>query len=192
MQLNLQPKIKNLVLIGGGHSHALVLKMFGMKPLPGVHLTLITPDSDTPYSGMLPGHIAGFYNREECHIDLQRLANFAEAQLYLDRVVDLDLKNHKVICANHPAVDFDVLSVDIGSTPAMISVPGAAEYATAAKPVSKLLKYWYQILEIVAKNPQQPISIAIGAVDANSFMSDFASKSTTNYQSKNSFIPASH
>ena len=78
MPKNIQPIIKDLVLIGGGHSHAIVLKMFGMNPLPGIRLTLITPASDTPYSGMLPGHIAGFYNHEECHIDLRKLANFAK------------------------------------------------------------------------------------------------------------------
>jgi len=79
MQRNLQPIFHDLVLIGGGHSHAIVLKMFDMKPLPGVRLTLITDHSDTPYSGMLPGHIAGFYCHDECHIDLRRLANFAQA-----------------------------------------------------------------------------------------------------------------
>ncbi|BAY45945.1 selenophosphate synthase [Scytonema sp. HK-05] len=145
MQENLQPIVRDLVLIGGGHSHAIVLRMFGMKPIPGVRLTLITESSDTPYSGMLPGHIAGFYSHDECHIDLRRLANFAQAQLYIDRVVGLDLENNKVLCANRPAVAFDVLSIDIGSTPAIISVPGAAEYTIAAKPVSKLLQYWDQI-----------------------------------------------
>ncbi len=152
---------KDLVLIGGGHSHAIVLEMFGRNPLPGVRLTLISPASDTPYSGMLPGHIAGFYGYDECHINLGKLANFAQAQFYLDKAVGLDLKNHKVICANRAAVNFDVLSVDIGSTPATISVSGATEYAIAAKPVPRLLKYWYQLVESVAKNPQQLISIAI-------------------------------
>ncbi len=161
MQQNIQPIVKNLVLIGGGHSHAIVMKMFGMKPLTGVRLTLITTASETAYSGMLPGYIAGFYSHNECHIDLRPLANFAQAQLYIDTVVALDLKNNKVLCANGLAVDFDVLSIDIGSTPAIMSVSGAAEYAIAAKPVSQLLEHWYELIAAVSKNPQEPIRIAI-------------------------------
>ncbi len=161
MQQHLQPRNKNLVLIGGGHSHSIVLRMFGMKPLPGVRLSLITTATDTPYSGMLPGHIAGFYSHDECHIDLRLLANFAQAQLYIDRVVGLEITNNKVICANRQAIDFDVISIEIGSTPATISVSGAAKYAIPAKPVSLLLEHWYQLVEKISKNPQQGIKIAI-------------------------------
>lgn len=165
MQQISQPIVKDLVLIGGGHSHAIVLRMFGMKPLPGVRLTLITEASDTPYSGMLPGHVAGFYSHDECHIDLLRLAQFAQAQLYIDRVIGLDLENKKVLCANRPPVAFDLLSIDIGSTPATVSVPGAAEYAIPAKPVSQLLAHWNQICRDVASNvstaPQKPVCLGI-------------------------------
>ena len=165
MQRNLQPIFHNLVLIGGGHSHAIARKMFGMKPLPGVRLTLITDHSDTPYSGMLPGHIAGFYRHDECHIDLRRLANYAQAKLSIDQVVGLDLENHTVLCANCPAVAFDVLSIDIGSTPAMRTVPGAAEHAIPAKPVSQLLKDWDKVCRDMTCNAstrvQEPIRIAI-------------------------------
>lgn len=161
MQRDTQLLANNLVLIGGGHSHVILLRMLGMKPLPEVRLTLISPASDTPYSGMLPGHIAGVYSRDECHINLQKLADFAQAQFYIDEVVGLDLKNDKVICAKHPVVDFDLLSIDIGSTPATMSVSGAAEYAVPAKPVLQLLEHWYEVLERVAQNPQIKMSIAI-------------------------------
>ena len=161
MQQATHPVVKDLVLIGGGHTHAIALRMFGMKPLPGVRLTLITNTSHTPYSGMLPGHVAGFYNFDECHIDLRRLAQFAKAQLYIDQAVGLDLENKKVICVNHPPVAFDVLSIDIGSTPASIDVPGASEYAIAAKPVPQFLNQWNQLVEDVTNNPQKPIRLGI-------------------------------
>ncbi|MBD1920041.1 selenide, water dikinase SelD [Microcoleus sp. FACHB-831] len=161
MQQVSQPIIKDLVLIGGGHSHAIVLKMFGMNPLPGVRLTLITETSHTPYSGMLPGMVAGFYNYDESHIDLRPLAQFAQAQLLIDKVIGLDLENNKVICANRPDVAFDLLSINIGSTPAILSVTGAAEYAIPAKPVPKFLDSWNQLLKSVAETPNKPIRIAI-------------------------------
>lgn len=155
-----QPIIKDLVLVGGGHSHAIVLRMFGMNPLPGVRITLITDVVHTPYSGMLPGHIAGFYNFDQSHIDLRPLANFAGAQLYHDRAIALDLNHNRVICADRPPVAFDVLSIDIGSTPATISVPGAADYAIPAKPVPQLLDRWNHIVEQVARSPKKHRSLA--------------------------------
>lgn len=147
MQPTQQPITKDLVFIGGGHSHAIVLRMFAMNPLPGVRITLISDVVHTPYSGMLPGYIAGFYDYDQSHIDLRPLANFAGAQFYRDRAVGLDLANNRVICANRPPVAFDILSIDIGSTPATLSVPGAADYAIPAKPVPQLLQHWHQLVE---------------------------------------------
>lgn len=185
MQQYIQPITKDLVLIGS-HSHAIALLMFGMKPLDGIRLTLITDRVDTPYSGMLPGHIAGFYRYEECHIDLQRLTNFAKAQVYIDRVIGLDLENKKVICANRPEVEFDLLSIDIGSTPARISVPGAAEYTISKTSVrftatlvsitrksscssAKTLEYW----DCRGRGWWRGISV----IDASSFVSGVQSLS---------------
>ena len=80
MQSNYSPILRHLLLIGGGHSHVVVLHMFAMNPLPGVRLTVICTDTDTPYSGMMPGYIAGHYRFDEVHIDLRRLAAYARAR----------------------------------------------------------------------------------------------------------------
>ncbi len=153
--------MKDLVLIGGGHSHAIVLKMFGLKPLPSVRLTLISDVVHAPYSGMLPGHVAGFYDYDECHIDLRSLAEFAGCQILVDRAIAIDFNKNLVICQTIPPINFDVLSVDIGSTPATLSVPGAAEYAIPAKPVPEFLANWNQLIAEQQNQPEKPVRIAI-------------------------------
>ncbi|MBI4205070.1 MAG: selenide, water dikinase SelD [Betaproteobacteria bacterium] len=141
--------VKDLVLVGGGHAHVLVLKRFGMRPIPGVRLTLIARDIDAPYSGMLPGFVAGHYSREQCHIDLRRLASFAGARLYHDEATGLDLSAKQVLCASRPPVRYDVVSLDIGSRPRQDDVPGASLYATAVKPIDRLIGRWEQLVERV-------------------------------------------
>lgn len=152
---------QDVVLIGGGHSHAIALKQFGMNPLSGVRLTLITNVCATPYSGMLPGYVAGLYSFDDCHIDLRPLARFAGATLIVDRAIGLDLRHNRVICANHPAIAFDLLSIDIGSTPATVMVPGANEYAIPVKPISKFLHQWDQLVGQVKEQPDRPIRLGI-------------------------------
>lgn len=161
MQSIPQPIVKDLVLIGGGHSHAIALKQFGMNPLPGVRLTLVTNVSHTPYSGMLPGYIAGLYSFEQCHIDLRPLCQFAGAQMILGRAVGLDLQQQRVELADRPPLSFDLLSIDIGSTPATVSVPGASEYAIPVKPISKFLQYWQEVLTVASRAADRPLRLAI-------------------------------
>lgn len=157
----LNPLVKELVLIGGGHSHAIALRMFGMNPLTGVRLTLITEASDTAYSGMVPGHVAGFYSREECHIDLHPLVQFAGGQLYLDQVVGLDLDTQRVLCANRPPVAFDLLSIDIGSTPKLPEFLAGSDAVIPAKPVRRFLEQWNHMIEHIRQTPESPVSLGI-------------------------------
>jgi selenide,water dikinase len=109
---------------------------------------------------MLPGYLAGFYTFEEAHIDLRPLATLAQAEFCCDRAIALDLQQNKVLCANRPPIPFDVLSIDIGSTPATLNVPGADTYAIPAKPVPKLLESWQQFREEVMQSPEQSRSLA--------------------------------
>lgn len=161
MKTRVEPITTDLVLVGGGHSHALALRMFGMNPLPGVRLTLVTEASETTYSGMLPGRVAGFYSDEDCHINLFGLADFAQAQFYQDRAIGLDLANKQVICAHRPPVAFDVVSIDIGSTPHIPEGLGFGMPVIPAKPVTQFLHQWDAIAAQVHANPTQPLRLAI-------------------------------
>ena len=143
------PVVKDLVLIGGGHAHVTVLKRQGMKPVPGLRITLITRDIDTPYSGMLPGYIAGHYNYDDCHIDLGPLAQFAGARLYHAEVDKLDIKNKKIHAPGRPPISYDLLSINTGSRPSSIEVPGVDEFALAAKPIDIFLQKWEHLIERV-------------------------------------------
>ena len=134
--------------------------MFGMKPEPGVRLTLICTDTDTPYSGMLPGYVAGHYRFDEAHIDLGRLAAFAGARLFRDEVIGIDRPQGRVICRNRPPVPYDLLSINIGSTPQMRQVPGAAAHAVAVKPIAKFNERWLALLERVRASTE-PMRIAV-------------------------------
>src|SRR5450755_4025105 len=64
----------DILLLGAGHAHVEVLRRFAMRPEPGVRLTLIGREPETPYSGMLPGVIRGDYSVRQAHIDLAPLA----------------------------------------------------------------------------------------------------------------------
>ena len=95
--ISTHPILKDVVLLGAGHAHVTVLRMFGMKPLPGARFTLITREVHTPYSGMLPGLIAGTYGFDDAHIDTGPLARFAGARLYQDEAVGVDLDDAHVV-----------------------------------------------------------------------------------------------
>ncbi len=163
MQSTEQPVLRDIVLIGGGHSHVGVLKSFGMRPIAGVRLTLICTDMHTPYSGMLPGYVAGHYDYDEVHIDLSRLCVFAGARLFKDEVVGIDRANNKVLCRNRPPVPYDQLSINIGSTPQLGGVPGAAEHAVAVKPIQRFNDRWVTLLERVKQHAGKTTIAVVGA-----------------------------
>ena len=150
------PQIKDLVLIGGGHSHALVLRMWAMDPLPGTRLTLVNPDPAAPYTGMLPGLIAGHYRREELMIDLVRLARFANARLIIDRATGINRDQRLIHLAGRPPLPYDLAAIDIGITS---DLPGAPN-AIAAKPLGPYAAAWEAFL---AHRPATPRITILGA-----------------------------
>ncbi len=157
------PIVKDLVLVGGGHSHITVLKKFGMKPVPGVQLTLVCRDVHTPYSGMLPGLIAGHYTYDEAHIDLRKLCVFSSTRFIHDEVLRLDPNRRTLHFRQRPPIPYDLVSLNIGSTPDMRDIDGAREHAVPVKPISEFLPRWEALLQRVKNLDTAPIIAVVGA-----------------------------
>src|SRR6187455_108182 len=132
------PVQTDIVLVGGGHAHVHVLTAFARLPEPGVRVTLVTRDLETPYSGMLTGVVAGLYRAEEAHIDLVRLAAATGTRLIHAEANGIDRVNKGVELAGRPPIAYDILSVDVGITPALSAIEGA-EHAIAVKPIGSFL-----------------------------------------------------
>jgi selenide,water dikinase len=174
--MNTAPDIplKDLVLIGGGHAHVHVLKMLGMNSsLPHVRVTLITRDICTPYSGMLPGYVAGVYSREECHIDLSLLCSFGGVRMFHTEVNGIDTENKMIFCSDgRPPISYDIVSLNIGITPK--SLPMFADRKppsiTPVKPIDSFCAKWDKILarvlslsttDFACQSSKKPITICV-------------------------------
>ncbi len=159
MQAPATPIVRDIVLVGGGHSHVVALRYFAMHPLPGVRITLICTDAHTPYSGMLPGYVAGHYGYDDVHIDLCRLCTATGARFIQAEVMGLDRETRTVQLRGRPDIDYDVVSINTGSTPQM-RTSGATEYAVPVKPITGFNQRWLHLLDKVA-HATRPLTIAI-------------------------------
>jgi selenide,water dikinase len=124
----------DIVLLGAGHAHVEVLRRFAMRPQPGVRLTLIGREPETPYSGMLPGVIRGDYTEDQGQIDVAPLAAMAGARLILGEATAVHLQARTIGVTGRPDIPFDLLSIDVGGIPAVPAGGG-----TPVKPVSRFL-----------------------------------------------------
>jgi selenide,water dikinase len=151
-------RASDIVLVGGGHAHVHVLKALSGEP--GLRVTLVTRDLATPYSGILPGVVAGLYAPDEAHIDLVRLAAATGARLIHAKAVGLDRANKRAVIAGGAPVPYDLVSIDVGIAPALSSIAGAAEYAIAVKPIGLFLAKLDDLLER-ARKPDGPRRIVV-------------------------------
>jgi len=155
---NMPPR--DLVLIGGGHAHVHVLKRFGEAPRAGVRVTLVARDLRTPYSGMIPGFVAGLYGFDDCHIDLPSLCRRWNIRLVAGEAVALDRDRRRVRLADGQDLPWDLLSLDIGAAPHLGALPGADRWAVPVKPIAEFGRRWLAFLDD-KKSWQGPLEIMV-------------------------------
>ncbi|SPH21485.1 Putidaredoxin reductase [Ascidiaceihabitans donghaensis] len=147
---------KSIVLVGGGHTHALVLNALKAAPLAGADVTVINPGKTAPYSGMLPGFVAGHYTRQELDIDLAALCRRVGANLIDGKAVAMNLERKTVQLENGTDLNYDLASVDVGITSRMDALPGFQKYGVPAKPLDRFSRQWDRF-----RNQSGPKHVAI-------------------------------
>lgn len=150
---------QDIVLVGGGHAHALVLLQWAMHPFPEARLTLISECATSPYSGMLPGVVAGHYREADIQVDLRRLCQHVGVRFIRAQVTGVDPQAKHVLLEGRPPIGYDVLSINAGITPDS-GVAGAGEHAVPVKPIAGFLPRWQAVLEELQR-AQTPRTIAV-------------------------------
>lgn len=130
---------KRLVFIGAGHAHVEALRRLANAPPEGAELTVISPYTHVPYTGMIPGVVAGRYALAEASIDAAGLAARARAVFVQARAVAVDRARRIIACEGGDEIPYDLLSINIGGLARnpLAASGGAAILAT--KPVEPFM-----------------------------------------------------
>ncbi|MEM7483317.1 MAG: selenide, water dikinase SelD [Acidobacteriota bacterium] len=168
-------KQREVVLVGGGHSHVQVLRGLAMEPLPEFHLTVVLDTPIAVYSGMVPGFVAGQYRAEELEIDVLPLARRAGARVILSAAVAVDAAARRIELADRPSITYDVASFDIGSTVAGLDLPGVCQHALPSRPIGRLVQRVEEVVERVGERPAgEPFRIVVAGGGAGGVEMAFA------------------
>lgn len=149
-----------VVLAGGGHTHALILKRLQKGQKPPARFVLVSASRYTAYSGMLPGVISGHYTAEQSHIDLESLANESKCTFVRATLSGVDTEANELILENGNRLQYDILSINTGSTQARVI---DAKDIISIKPIGSFLFWLNQLLPEHIKQNDSFTLVIMGA-----------------------------
>lgn len=153
---------KRLVLVGGGHAHLFVLQKLASAKLSNLEVTLISPSEWQDYSGMVPGWMAGYYSTDECRVDLRPLAERANANFIIDYMVGMDANRQCVCLSDGRHIEYDFLSLDIGSEVDIEWLSNLGDKLITIKPFEYFRLSWRTVMQECENNPNFKLTIVGG------------------------------
>lgn len=153
---------RQVILIGGGHSHVQVLESLASTSLTGANVEVIVDKPIAIYSGMVPGYVAGQYRVAELEIDVPRLCSWAGVECTVEPVTVIDAPARQVELADGRRVDYDLASVNIGSTVAGLDLPGVRDSAIPTRPISELIRRTDEVISKASNRKQEtPFQVVV-------------------------------
>jgi selenide,water dikinase len=153
---------RDLLLIGAGHTNLHVVRMWKMRPIPDVRLTLVSAFSRATYSGMLPGTLAGLYGPDDMEIDLRRFTECCGVRLVVDEAIAFDPEIRRVLFADRPPLRYDVASIGIGSIPGQRELWAGNPRILSIKPMATFAARFEQRVRSLPQGEKVRVAI-IGA-----------------------------
>ncbi|MEO1529494.1 MAG: FAD-dependent oxidoreductase [Planctomycetota bacterium] len=150
---------KRLVLLGIGHTNALLLRRWVTDPIPDVELTCLSDHRFGTYSGMLPAVLSGQVRESAMQLDVAALCRAAGAQLIVDRVAGLDRQTRRLTFEHRASLAFDALVIGIGST---TNAPKNNAMVVGVKPMQSFLtRLSDAVVQSISHRVDRPIRVAV-------------------------------
>lgn len=156
--------MKHLVLVGAGHAHAQVIQQWAINPVPGVCVTVVSPEPLAPYSGMVPGWLAGTYRFDDIVIDFEALCARTGARWIPTELERLEPDQNLLHLTNGETLAYDAVSLNVGSTLRPPVLTGAGSTVIALRPLSKLRSIYEDLISAwSAEAKDSPVTVtAVG------------------------------
>lgn len=154
---------RELVLVGGGHTHVQVLRKHRMTPLPRARVTVIVDRPVAVYSGMVPGVVSGQYRGDEAEIDVRPLARGAGARCIVARALRVDPVQRLVELEGRPPIRYDLASINVGSSVAGLDLPGVRAHALATRPIGRFVQAIQERVATLGPGPLRVVVVGAGA-----------------------------
>ncbi len=169
--------IKKLLLAGAGHAHIGMLRQISDASLDtsDIDICLVSEQTQTIYSGMLPGWMAGHYQLDDISIDTKSLCARAGVRFIQQAITQVHAASNTVVTDGNDmstgdetladdkalALDYDVLSLNTGADTDIRWLESSAG-VIAIRPLSAFITHWQQILADAKQSDNYQLAI-VGA-----------------------------
>lgn len=156
----MSPQRRQVVLVGAGHAHLHVAAHAAELARDGISLVLVDPGTFW-YSGLGTGMLAGQYDAREDQVDPEQLVRREGGHFVRDRMTGLDARERTVALASGDTLEYDALSLNVGSKVDTACIPGADDHAWTVKPISNLWRLRQALGDRFRSPSSEPLRVLV-------------------------------